>query len=60
MNKKQPKPTPCEIEIPHNSYQPSREELRQDHREEATFEEIVAACLKPVKINYVMPRKRKR
>ena len=51
---------PQEIELPHHSYQPTRDELREDHRVDATFEEVVAACLQPVKITYVKPKKRKR
>ena len=54
------KPKPREVELAHSSYQPPRAELREDHRVDATFEEIVEACLRPVKIRYVMPRKRKR
>ena len=57
--KEQKQPKPREIEIPHHTYQPSRAELREDHRVDATFEEVVAACLKPVKITYVKPSKRK-
>ena len=50
---------PREIELPHHTYQPTREELQEDHRVDATFEEVVAACLQPVKITYVKPKKRK-
>ena len=52
-----PKPGPREVNLPHYSYQPSRAELREDHSVDATFEEVVAACLKPVKITYVKPKK---
>lgn len=52
------KSPPREIELPHHTYQPTRAELRKDHHVDATFEEVVSACLKPVKIQYVMPRKR--
>ena len=46
-----------EVELAHHCYQPSRAELREDHRVDATFDEIVEACLRPVKIRYVNPRK---
>lgn len=52
-------PKPREVQLPHHSYQPSKAELEQDHRVDATFDEIVSACLKPVKIKYVMPQSRK-
>ena len=42
-----------EIELPHYIYQPSSAELSEDHRVNATFEEVVKACLRPVKIRYV-------
>ena len=51
---------PRDIELPHHSYQPSRAELREDHKVDATFEEVVEAVLRPVKIHYVKPQKRKR
>ena len=57
---KQPVPEPREVELPHYTYQPSHAELREAHRVDATFEEVVAACLKPVNIRYVRPRGRKR
>ena len=60
---KQPKssePKPREVELTHHSYQPSRAELREDHRVDVTFEEVVEAVLRPVKIRYVTPTKRKR
>ena len=60
MPKEPKQPKPREIELPHYSYQPTRAELREDHSVDATFEEVVAACLKPVKIRYVTPKKRKR
>ena len=49
-----------EIKLIHPSYQPSKAELEEDLRVDATFEETVAVCLKPVRIRYVMPAKRKR
>ena len=58
MASKPKQPKPREIELPHYSYQPSCAELREDHRVDATFEEVVAACLQPVKITYVKPKKK--
>ena len=55
---KQQPPKPCEVELPHHTYQPSRAELREDHSVDATFEEVVEAVLHPVKIRYVKPEKR--
>ena len=53
-------PKPREIRLPHHTYQPSRAELREDHKVDATFEEVVEAVLRPVKIRYVKPEKLKR
>ena len=58
MAKEPKRPEPRTVDIPHHTYQPSTAELREDHRVDATFEEVVAACLKPVKIRYVKPPKR--
>ena len=58
MKPKQPKPR--EIELPHHSYQPSKAELEEEFRTDKTFDEIVSACLKPVKITYGKPPKAKR
>ena len=55
---KSTKPKTRDVVLPHYSYQPSRKELRDDPRVDATFEEVAAACLKPVKITYAtLPRK---
>ena len=56
MKPKHPKPR--ELRLPHHTYQPSRAELREDHKVDATFEEVVEAVLRPVKIRYVKPEKR--
>jgi len=53
-------PKPREVEIIHPSYQPSAAELREDLRIDATFEEAVKALVKPVRIQYVLPKKRQR
>ncbi|MDE0101412.1 MAG: hypothetical protein OXN89_03450 [Bryobacterales bacterium] len=55
----QNKPEPHIIELPHHSYQPSVAELNEDMRVDASFEELVKAVLRPAKIRYVIPRKRK-
>ena len=52
------KPTAEKIEKPtvkvvQPSYQPSRKELRQDLRINATFEEVIKGMVAPVKIEYV-------
>ena len=53
-------PKPCKVRPPHDSCQPSHAVLRQDHRVDATFGEVVEACLRTVQISYVLPRKSKR
>lgn len=50
---------PRDVVPPHYSYQPSRKKLQEDPRVDASFDEVVAACLQPVKIRYVKPPKRK-
>ena len=60
MKRESDRPKSCVVELAHHSYQPSREELREDHRVDATFDEIMEDCLRPAKIRYVDPRKRKR
>ena len=51
---------PPVIELVHPSYQPSKAELEEDLRVDATFEEAVQALAQPVKIRYVRrPRARK-
>ena len=47
-----------EVEVVHPSYQPSREELNEDMRVDATFEEAVQALAQPVRLRYIKrPRK---
>ena len=53
-------PKPREVEIIHPAYQPSAVELREDLRINATFEEAVKALVRPVRIRYVLPKKRQR
>lgn len=52
------KPTePPVLDVMHPSYQPSKTELEEDLRVDATFEEAVQALAQPVKLNYVRYRK---
>ena len=53
------KPEPTEITLIDPSYQPSAAELREDLRLEATFEELTAAVVRPVRIRYAMPEKKR-
>ena len=57
MGKHKPKRKP--VEVVHPAYQPRRAELRKDLRLNATFEETVAALVRPVRVRYVAsPRKK--
>ena len=47
------KPEPLEVEIVHPDYQPSKAELKEDVRVEATFDEAVDALAQPVKVRYI-------
>ena len=47
------KPKPREVEIVHASYQPSRAELREDLRVNATFKELAKAVVQPVKVRWI-------
>ena len=57
-NAKQPEPQ--EVELVHPSYQPSKAELEEDLRVDATFDEAVQALVRPVKVRYVKYPKRNR
>lgn len=46
-------PAPREVEVVRPSYQPSRAELDEDMRVEATFEEAVQALTRPVRIRQI-------
>ena len=48
---------PKEVELVHPTYQPSKAELEEDARVDATLDEAVKALVKPVKIHYVKPLK---
>ena len=51
---------PPVIDLVHPSYQPSKAELEEDLRVDATFDEAVQALARPVKLRYVKYPKRKR
>ena len=51
---------PPVIELVHPSYQPSKAELEEDLRVDATFDEAVQALVQPVKVRYVKYPKRRR
>ena len=44
---------PPEVALVHPSYQPSKAELEEDVRVEASFEESVDALCQPVRVRYV-------
>ena len=46
------------MDVVHPSYQPSRAELRQDLRVDATFKEAIKAPVAPVAVRYVKSPKR--
>lgn len=49
---------PREVAVVRTNYQPSRAELNEDVRVDATFEEAVQALAKPVRIRHISrPRK---
>ena len=51
---------PPVLELVHPSYQPSKAELKEDLRVDATFEEAVQALAQPVKVRYLKHPKRRR
>ena len=48
---------PKKVGVPHPSYQPSAQELREDLRLKGTFEDAVKALVRPVTVRKVMPPK---
>ena len=56
--KKPKKPQTRTVDIVHPSYQPNREQLREDLRVDATFEKLAKSVVQPVKVRYVKPKKR--
>ena len=60
MLQHQPKQTQARtVDVVDPSYQPSRAELREDLRINATFEELAKAVVQPVKVQYVKPQKKR-
>ena len=49
----------CVVELARHSDQPSRAELHEDRRVDATFEEFVEACLRSTRIPCVKPRRKR-
>ena len=47
------KDRPRDVEVAHPSYQPSKAELEEDMRVNASFEEAVDALTRPVRMRYV-------
>ncbi len=60
MPKKTNQPQTRTVDVVDPSYQPSRSELREDLRVDATFRELSKAVVQPVKVRYVKPKKPKR
>ena len=52
--KRAPKPAPT-VEVPHSSYQPNAQELKDDLRLKGTFKDAIKALVSPAKIRQVMP-----
>ena len=53
--------TPTErpiVEVVHPSYQPSKAELEEDMRVNASFEEAIKALVRPVRLRYIPRPKR--
>ena len=48
------------VRLIHRSYHPSKAELEQDNRVDATFEEIAKAVTRTVKVGFYKPSKRRR
>ncbi len=53
---RKPKPLPPEVKVMDPSYQPSKAELEEDLRLDATLEELGQAVMRPVKVRYVKPQ----
>ncbi len=47
------------VEVPHPSYQPNAKELKEDLRQNGTFEDAIKALLRPVRIRRVMSKRAK-
>ena len=57
MTKQPKKQQTRTVDVVDPSYQPSRSELREDLRVDATFKELSKAVIQPVKVRYVKPPK---
>ncbi len=53
MAKKTKQPQTRTVDVVHPSYQPDREQLREDLRVDATFKKLSKAVVQPVKVRYV-------
>ena len=51
------KPTPPEVVVAHQSYQPSKAELEADTRIKGTFKQAIQALVSPVLIRRVIPKR---
>ncbi len=60
MAKKPDQPPTRTVDVVDPSYQPNREQLREDLRVDATFKKLSKAVVQPVKVRYVKPTKPKR
>ena len=54
---KPPGTDPPIVRVPHPSYQPNAQELREDLRLKGQFEDAVKALVRPVRVRQVMPQK---
>lgn len=54
------KPAPREVEIVNDRYQPSKAELEADMGVDATFDEALAALMRPVRIQRTIRPSRRR
>ena len=47
------------VEVPHPSYQPNAKELKEDLRLKGTFQDVIKALLRPVRLRRVTPKRAK-
>ena len=52
-------PPPRTVDVVTSTYQPSKAELEEDMRVEATFEEAVSALARRATVNYILRPKRR-
>ncbi len=53
------RPEPPTVKLIHPNYQPTREELEEPIRTDATMEEMAEALTRTVKVEHVWPRRRR-